>query len=65
MSKSYFLTVLGLICFIEGLPYMAAPDQVKNWLRKLISMESRDLRILGASLMILGLALVYWGRYGQ
>jgi uncharacterized protein len=65
MSKSYFLTVLGLICFFEGLPYMAVPDQLKNWLRKLITMESKDLRIIGALLMILGLALVYWGRHEQ
>ncbi len=65
MSKSYWLTVLGLICFFEGLPYMAAPDQLKSWLRKVVSMESRNLRILGASMMILGLLLVYWGRHGR
>jgi uncharacterized protein YjeT (DUF2065 family) len=65
MSKSYWLTVLGLICFFEGLPYMAAPDQIKTWLRKVITMESRNLRILGAAMMVLGLLLVYWGRHGQ
>jgi hypothetical protein len=65
MSKSYWLTVLGLICFFEGLPYMAAPDQLKSWLRKVVSMESRNLRILGACMMILGLLLVYWGRHGR
>ena len=40
MSKSYFLTVLGLICFFEGLPYLAVPDQLKIWLRKVIAMDT-------------------------
>jgi uncharacterized protein YjeT (DUF2065 family) len=65
MSKSYWLTVLGLICFFEGLPYMAAPDQLKEWLRKVISMESKNLRTMGAAMMVLGLLLVYWGRHGH
>jgi hypothetical protein len=65
MSKSYWLTVLGLICFFEGLPYMAVPDQLKASLRRIISMKSRSLRILGACMMVLGLLLVYWGRHGQ
>lgn len=62
MSKSYFLTVLGLICFFEGLPYLAVPDQLKMWLQKVIAMDSRNLRVLGLVLMIIGLVLVYWGR---
>lgn len=65
MSKSYWLTVIGLICFFEGLPYMAAPDQLKGWLRMLLDMESRHLRVLGAAMMVLGLVLIYWGRHGQ
>lgn len=65
MSKSYWLTVIGLICFFEGLPYMAAPEQLKNWFRTLLEMETRKLRTLGAAMMILGLLLVYWGRHGQ
>lgn len=65
MSKSYFLTVLGLICFFEGLPYLAAPDQLKIWLQKVITMDSKNLRVLGLALMILGLLLVYWGRHAR
>ncbi|MCU0588616.1 MAG: DUF2065 domain-containing protein [Syntrophobacteraceae bacterium] len=65
MSKSYWLTVLGLICFFEGLPYMAAPDQIKDWLRRLAAMESAHLRWVGAVMMVLGLFLVYWGQHGQ
>jgi len=62
MSKGYWLTVIGLICFLEGLPYLAAPEQLKNWFRALLEMENAKLRGLGAVLMVLGLLLVYWGR---
>jgi hypothetical protein len=58
----YFLTVLGLLCFVEGLPYFAFPDAVKRWLVQLIGMPAERLRIVGACLMLVGLLLVYWGR---
>jgi len=62
MMKGYLFTVAGLICFFEGLPYLAAPDQLKIWLKKICSMETRHLRIMGGILMALGLLFVYWGR---
>lgn len=62
MSGGYFLTVLGLICFFEGLPYLAFPGQIKAWLEKLIAMESTQLRVIGGAMMVAGLVLVYWGR---
>ncbi len=60
--NAYLLTVLGLICFIEGLPYLATPQQVKKWLNWLLSVSTPSLRILGAALMFMGLLLVYLGR---
>lgn len=62
MLKGYLLTVLGLMCFLEGLPYLASPEQLKRWLLKVSSMSSGHLRIVGGALMVLGLLLVYWGR---
>ena len=62
MSLEYFLTVIGLICFLEGLPYLAFPKQLKTWLAKLILMPSDQLRMIGGALMAVGLFLVYWGR---
>jgi uncharacterized protein len=62
MSLGYFLTVIGLICFLEGLPYFAFPKQLKAWLEKLILMPSARLRMMGGALMVAGLLLVYWGR---
>jgi uncharacterized protein len=62
MSGGYFITVLGLICFLEGLPYVAFPRHIKAWLEKLISMPSMQLRLMGGAMMVVGLLLVYWGR---
>jgi len=59
---AYILTVLGLICFLEGLPYLATPDRVRKWLNWLLSSSNSSLRMLGAALMIAGLLLVYLGR---
>jgi len=59
----YVLTVLGLLCFIEGLPYFAFPEQLKRWLQQVTQMPGIQLRIIGGILMVLGLVLVYVGRH--
>ena len=59
---AYLLTVLGLICFVEGLPYLATPKQVRKWLNWVLAAPNHSLRILGAALMVVGLLLVYLGR---
>jgi uncharacterized protein YjeT (DUF2065 family) len=63
MLKGYLLTVLGLICFFEGLPYFASPEYLKVWLQRVLEMPNRRLRIIGGLLMVLGLLFVYWGRH--
>lgn len=62
MLKGYVFTVLGLICFVEGVPYLASPESVKKWLQWLLTASTRNLRLLGGALMVAGLLLVYWGR---
>jgi hypothetical protein len=62
MLQGYLITVIGLICFIEGIPYLATPDHVRKWMQWLISAKTRHLRILGGALMVVGLILVYVGR---
>ncbi len=62
MLQSYLITVVGLICFMEGIPYLASPDQVRKWMQWVCAAKSRHLRMLGGVLMLLGLALVYVGR---
>ena len=58
----YFWTVIGLICFVEGLPYFAFPHHLKKLLAQFVTMPDRPLRIMGGILMLLGLLCVYWGR---
>lgn len=62
MLEGYLFTVAGLILFFEGLPYLALPDQLKSWLRKVCVMPNRHLRVMGGVLMVAGLFFVYWGR---
>ena len=59
---AYLFTVAGLILFFEGIPYLATPHQLKKWLEWVVSTRTPHLRLLGAGLMVVGLAMVYWGR---
>ncbi|MCP4747572.1 MAG: DUF2065 domain-containing protein [Desulfobacteraceae bacterium] len=58
----YFLCVIGMVMFIEGLPYFAFPDKMKPWLQKLLETENSTLRKLGVVMMLTGLLLVYLSR---
>ena len=58
----YFLCVIGMVMMIEGLPYFAAPNRMKVWVRKVLEMPDGFLRQFGFILMIAGLVLVYLGR---
>ncbi|MBF0525231.1 MAG: DUF2065 domain-containing protein [Deltaproteobacteria bacterium] len=57
-----FLMVLGLALFIEGLPYFAFPNTLRNWLTKLIALPDKELRFSGLISMIIGLLFIYLGR---
>jgi uncharacterized protein len=57
----YFLSVMGMVLIVEGLPYFAFPDQIKSYLRKLMEMPDTTLRILGAFAVMIGLVLLYLG----
>jgi len=58
----YFLCVIGMVMIIEGVPYFAAPDQMKGWMAKIMEMGPGSLRRFGLVMMLAGLALVYMGR---
>ena len=58
----YFLCVIGMVMIIEGVPYFAAPDQMKGWMAKIMEMTPGSLRRFGLVMMVAGLALVYLGR---
>ena len=58
----YFLSVLGMVLIVEGLPYFAFPDRMKAWLVRIAATPDGHLRRLGLALMVIGLGLVYMGR---
>lgn len=53
-----FITIIGVVMILEGVPYFAMPDHVKIVAEKLITLESRTLRLIGFALMIGGLMMV-------
>ena len=58
----FFLSVIGMVMIVEGLPYFAFPDQIKVWLVKVSEVEARHLRMFGLMAMCLGMVLVYFGQ---
>jgi uncharacterized protein YjeT (DUF2065 family) len=60
----YFLCVIGMVMIVEGLPYFAFPEKMKEWVAKVLEMPHGHLRRFGMVLMLAGLGLVYLGRSG-
>ena len=58
----FFLSVVGMVMIIEGLPYFAFPERMKAWILKVLELPVGTLRKFGFSLMLLGLGLVYIGK---
>ena len=54
--------MVGMVMIIEGVPYFAFPDKMKNWIQKVLEMPEGALRKFGFSLMLLGLLCVYFGK---
>ncbi|MBI5287064.1 MAG: DUF2065 domain-containing protein [Deltaproteobacteria bacterium] len=59
---AYFLSVIGLVLVIEGLPYLAFPGRVKEWALILQEIPEGRLRVMGLVSMMAGIVLVYLGR---
>ncbi len=53
------ILLVGLILILEGLPYVAAPEGMRNWLKKLSEMNPGQLRSMGMIAMSIGLAICY------
>ena len=59
---NFFLSVLGMVMVVEGLPYFAFPEKMKFWVQKILEMPDSTLRKFGFVLMLTGLGLVYMGK---
>jgi uncharacterized protein len=60
----FFLSVIGMVMIIEGLPYFAVPAKMKTWLQQIQAVSDDTLRRMGLVLMAIGLALTYMGKAG-
>jgi uncharacterized protein YjeT (DUF2065 family) len=58
----FFLSVMGMVLVIEGLPYFAFPEKMKLWVQTMLQMQDGNLRKFGFILMLVGVFLVYLGR---
>ncbi len=59
LCMKFFLTLVGLIFVLEGLPYVASPETMRNWLRQLVNMEPGQLRFMGMVAMAVGFILLW------
>jgi uncharacterized protein YjeT (DUF2065 family) len=57
-----FITLIGLVLILEGLPYVASPEAMQRWLKQLISMSPNSLRSTGIVAMAIGFFLCYIGQ---
>ena len=60
----YFLCVIGMVMVIEGIPYFGFPDKMKELMSYVIEQDDTSLRVVGAVMMIMGLAIVFFARNG-
>lgn len=54
-----FVLLIGMVLILEGLPYVAAPDSMKIWLKILSEMPAKKLRSAGLAAMATGLGLCW------
>ncbi|MGD0276804.1 MAG: DUF2065 domain-containing protein [Syntrophales bacterium] len=59
----FFLCILGMVFILEGMPYFAFPAKFKVYLAKLMEVPDDSLRMTGLAAIIVGLILVYLGRF--
>jgi len=56
------LCALGLVLVIEGIPYFAFPDKMKQVLAKIPLMPTTSMRVFGMASIGCGLVLIYISR---
>jgi uncharacterized protein YjeT (DUF2065 family) len=58
-AMKLFLLLIGLIMVLESLPYVAAPEVMRVWLRKLSETEPGQLRAMGLVILTVGLLICF------
>lgn len=55
----YLISLIGVVLILEGLPYVAFPETMQQWLKQLSEMNPTVLRVIGLLAMGAGLLLCY------
>ena len=58
-NMEFFLTVIGVVMVVEGVPWFLSPQGVKKMLIQILPLPERTMRSMGLVLMLAGLATVY------
>ena len=56
------VALIGLVLIFEGLPYLAFPEAMQNWLKQLSEARPAVLRVIGGAAVLAGLLLCYLAR---
>lgn len=62
MILDFLLCVIGMVMIVEGTPYFAFPEKMKQWIQQVVELPDGALRKFGLVLMLLGLGLIYLGK---
>ena len=54
-----FVTVIGLLMVVEGLPYFAFPEKMQALIRQIEEMNPDHLRLVGLVSTLIGLVVCY------
>jgi len=53
------ILLVGMVLILEGVPYVAAPEAMREWLKKLSEVPSAQLRSFGLVAMAAGLFICW------
>lgn len=59
LTMKLFVLLIGMVLILEGMPYVAAPEAMRDWLEKLSRLPAAQLRIIGLFAMGLGLIICF------
>ncbi|MDD3816112.1 MAG: DUF2065 domain-containing protein [Desulfocapsaceae bacterium] len=54
-----FILLIGMVLIFEGLPYVASPESMQSWLKKISEMPPGQLRAMGLMALAIGLLLCW------
>ncbi|MCL5125453.1 MAG: DUF2065 domain-containing protein [Deltaproteobacteria bacterium] len=60
----FFLSVIGMVLVIEGIPYFAVPEKMKEVMKMAQMQPDNVLRVFGGILMLVGLIIVFLAKGG-